>query len=202
MRLHVSTVVAAVTIAWSSLAAAQGDTLHHDSAAVAPAVAAPPAAPASVTGFDLIKQSTLPGTIGGQWYRYVHDKIDTVDVVVSPYDPGVSLRNGDDSSQYTFQQADQFRYAYDQAYRSGVYSAYRLTGAGADPIHVKGVAAHGYWIQSIFTRRSTGVPRYTFFAAYAIPQGLVRIKTELPTNRGYTVTFRNFSHDLLDKLVP
>jgi hypothetical protein len=150
----------------------------------------------------LIKQTTLPGAIGGQWYRYVHDKLDTIDVVVSPYDPGIAMKNGDDSSNYTFQQADQFRLACDQSYRSGALSAYRLTGARTDPVHIKGVAAHGYSIQAICTRRSTGVPRYTFFAAYAIPQGLVRIKTELPVNRGYTTTFINFSHDLLDKLVP
>jgi hypothetical protein len=83
-----------------------------------------------------------------------------------------------------------------------VYSAYRVTGGGADPIHVKGVAAHGKWFEAAFRRRSTGVPRWTFFAVYAIPEGLVRIKTETPANRGYTAGFRNFSRALLDKLVP
>jgi hypothetical protein len=205
MRVSVrTTAVAVLTVASSGLARAQGDTLHHDSAAVAPTAApvAPVAAPASVSGFELIQQTTLPGAVGGQWYRYVHDKFDTVDVVVSPYDPAIRLGNGDDSSQYTFQQADQFRFAYDQAYRSGVYSAYRLDAPRTDPIHVNGVPVHGYLLQAVFTRRSTGVTRYTFFAAYATPRGLVRIKAEVPRNRGYGITFVNFSHALLDKLVP
>jgi hypothetical protein len=179
-------------VARSGVALAQGDTLRRDTM-VAPTAAA---MPANVAGFEL-----TPTAGAGNTYRYVHDKVDTVDVTLSPYPAGATLRTGDDTAGYVFQDADQFRYAYNQAYRSGVLSQYGVTGARTDPLHIRGVAVHGYFIQAVFKRRNAGVARYSFYDVYALPQGLVRIRAELPTYRGSTGTLLNFAHGLLDALV-
>jgi hypothetical protein len=206
MRLHAATAVGMIaTVFTSATAMAQGDTLRHDSASVAAtaALTAPtaPIAPSFVGDFEMAGEVSLPAGTPGHWYRYVHDKIDTIDVDVAPYPAGIPLRTNDDSAGFAFAEADRSRYNYDQAYRTGVLSAYRLTGARTDPVHVRGVPTHGYLVEALFKRRNSGVARYAFYAVYAVPQGAVRIHAELPTYRGSTGTLVNFSHGFLDALV-
>src|ERR1700722_2558965 len=196
MRITVcASAIAVLTIACSNFAAAQGETLHHDSATAVAALA--PSMPTNVSGFELVQTLTPPAANVGKWYKYVHDKIDTVDVVVSPLPP-ISIG---DTAGYVFQTADQFRLAYDQAFHTGVILGYAVTSARTDPVHIKGRATNGYLLESVFKRKTSSEVRYSFYAVYATPEGLVRIRTELPSYRKSTGTLVNFAHTLLDSMV-
>jgi hypothetical protein len=178
------------------------DSAHGVSTLPTSAVVAPSdssAMPADVLGYRLGQVVPLPDPRQGTLYRYEHDK-DHINVYVSPYQSTDELRSRDDTTSLVFGDADVFRQSLDAGVHSGVLRGFRSTYARTDNISTSGREVYGYVVAAILARRGSAAETYTYYGVYALPQGVVRIKAELPTPVAQFGQMSGFAHHLIGEM--
>jgi hypothetical protein len=149
----------------------------------------------NIQGFALVDQS--PGR-----YVYVHDKVDTMNVSVLPFPPGTMLGKGDDTAAYVFADVDQFRKDfYGHVYAAAAAGVDQATAPHTDPIRVQGKALRGDYTVIPYRLERVAGPREMYYAVYALPGGLVRVRSDYPEYRRSMARLINFSHGFLDALL-
>jgi hypothetical protein len=174
-------------------------TLPTSAAVTVRSDSASSAMPSDVLGYRLGQVVPFPDPRQGTLYRYEHDK-DHINVYVSPYQSTDELRSHDDTTNLVFGDADVFRQSLDAAFHSGVLRGYRSTYARTDNVSVSGREVTGYVVAAILARRGSAAEVYAYYGVYALPQGVVRIKAELPTPVAQFSQMSGFAHHLIGEM--
>jgi hypothetical protein len=202
MRFLAGVTVALVAGTMSTLVASRGaraqtDAPPQDSSTMATVPLA------KVNGFEIAGDGTMRNGSPGHWYRYVHDKVDTVYVFVAPFPAGLGLGKSDDTATYVFNDIDQYRRAFFAGLITAAHAGAsdQVSAPRSDPVHIHGTATHGYFVETNFVTQNNRMPRYLFYGEYALPQQIVRVRADLPAYRRSTSTLVGFTHGILDGLV-
>jgi hypothetical protein len=181
-------------------AAVRDSGTHPTSATVGgPSDSGRSAMPTDVMGYRLGTVVPLPDPRQGTLYRYERDK-DHINVYVSPYQSTDQLGSRDDTTNFVSGDADVFRQSLDAGVHSGVLRGFRSTYARPDNVNTSGHQIAGSVVAAILARRELASEVYAFYGVYALPQGVVRIRAELPTPVAQFGQMSWFAHHLIGEM--
>jgi hypothetical protein len=189
------------------------DTVHRDSTAQATATPASASAtnmtpgvatmPTAVRGYQRTDSVSLGGISDGVQYIYTRNKVDQINVFVSPYQSGDKLSSRDDTTNFTLNDVDQYYNTIYLAARQGtVLYDFNLLHRGPDDLHLHGHVVRGASVWATYHRRGTPRELFTYYATFALPETAVRVRVEMPSITEANETVVSFTKELIADLTP
>ena len=163
---------------------AGSDSLRDTTPAATPAAsagAAMLAMPAEARNYKLVDSTSLASDAAGMQYQYAHDH-DTIYVFVAPYQSSDKVGTHDETTNFVLGEVDGFYESIYLAARQSALDRVQLLHRGSEDLQTHGhyVIAAAIWARRTKRGTSGRVDVFTYYAVYALPHEVVRLRAEMP----------------------
>ncbi len=156
--------------------------------------------PAEIRGYKIADTISLGAVSNGTQYHYKRDG-DVISVLVSSYDAGIPLNTSDDTAAVGWNAVDGLRNTLVDARRNGQLTFLHTRLERREDFKANGHTARG-WVYAAELRRVSNAGTVAmYYAVYAIPNAVVRVRVESPRSFAVNTGTPQFTKDLIAALV-